>query len=315
MRRVNPYLRTRPFQSRRDVTVCVATMANNGTIFGAADRMLTRGTTQSEPKWAKIYNFAEPLPVTVMWAGNSAVFAEIMQFCINAATDKPEKIKRIQDYVDLFCNSVAAFTGKRAERAILTRLGLTMKDLTSSKVPTERAMRFVEQVTTYATLLDEDVAVIIAGHDDTGPHIWSTQNDVLSCHDVEGFAVIGSGADHADAQLRFAGFSRQATPQEALIMAWMAKRRADRVAPHVGRTTDLVMRAAGNQWMMIDQNWIKAFDGEYDKYLESEKEALRTAVDAVANVMAEKAGAFTQPALQPNQEEAPQSQPESTHDQ
>src|SRR2546423_1768424 len=98
-------------------------MGNNETIFGAADRLLTHGTTQSEPTLAKIYHFDGPPPVTVMWAGSAAVFGEVIQNGLDAA--KKSKPKSIQDIVDLYCNAFANYVGKRAERAILARLGIT----------------------------------------------------------------------------------------------------------------------------------------------------------------------------------------------
>lgn len=107
------------------MTVCVATMANNGVLVFAADRMLTRGVTQTEPNNAKIYHFDGPPPVTVMWAGASTVFAEVIQACIEATRKKPDRCKTISDYVSLYCDSFAEYLGKRAERTVLTRLGLT----------------------------------------------------------------------------------------------------------------------------------------------------------------------------------------------
>jgi hypothetical protein len=74
-----------------------------------------------------------PLPVTVMWAGASTIFAEVVQACLDASKADPSKYTKIAEYVDLYCNSFADMLGRRAERAVLKRLGLTRQALVSSK--------------------------------------------------------------------------------------------------------------------------------------------------------------------------------------
>jgi len=296
-------------------------VATDGSIFGAADRMLTRGVTQTEPPIAKIYHFEHPLPVTLMWAGNSSVFGEVLQDCTTMAVAHPDKYKSIQSYVDLWCNQFGGYIGKRAERAILTRLGLTRKDIVSSKVSYDHAKRLGQQIIDYCLFGEESVEVIITGHDaDGAAHIWTIHDSTPWNRDVEGFAAIGMGADHAYSQLQFAAYSRQATAPEALIMTYLAKRRAE-IAPGVGKTTDLFARESGKAWWPVPDGWVAAFGTEYEKFAQAERDALSTAVRSVAKAMFDIMAAAnvqtTQPA--PLADASPvaeqQSPPTSTHDQ
>jgi len=84
---------------------------------------------------------------------------------------------------------------------------------------------------------------IIAGMDETGPHIYSIDSDgVSSCNDSAGFAAIGIGARHAESQFMFQHFAPHWHIGPALILLYTAKRRAE-VAPGVGSETDMFLIA------------------------------------------------------------------------
>lgn len=293
------------------MTVCVATIAQDGAIFGAADRMLTRGETAAERPFTKIYHLETPVRASLMWAGDAAVFSEVLDGCVRDFTGKPEKYTTVKDCVDLYCNQFAGYMGERAERAILTRLGLTRRDLTTNKVTYDHARRLAQDIIDYYPPTHEPVTVIIAGHDSTGAHLWTVFDTIPSCHDVEGYAAIGLGARHAYSQLEFAGYSTKATPPEALVLAYMAKRRGE-AAPGVGKATDMFSRQAGQDHWEIPEAWLKIFRDEFEKLAEAERIVLRTTVKSVFGIMQQMA--IKQPEA-PSPGEAPQSPPESAHGQ
>ena len=121
------------------MTIGVATMASNGVIVCAADRMLTRGAAQTEPESPKIYHFNPGHPVTVMWAGSASVFAEVAQSYLARAKGAHPPHATVSDAVKSFCSCFAEYVGLRAEREILTKIGLTRADLVGSKVSYRRA--------------------------------------------------------------------------------------------------------------------------------------------------------------------------------
>ena len=271
------------------MTVCVATMGNNGTLFFAADRMLTREATQTEPDAKKIYNFDGPPPVTVMWAGSSTNFGEAVGDCLVEARKNPARYEFVKDYVELYCNCFSRLIGSRAERAVLAPLGLTRQTLASNRVTNDRANALIQLIMSFDLSEEDSVEVIIAGHDSEGAHIWSVRNQHPSCHDVEGFATIGIGAEHANSQLRFAGFTRNASAGYAAILAYLAKRRAE-IAPGVGRRTDLGMRGVDRLYLPFPDELIIDFDRERDAFAEAERAALATALKTTNALMFERFG-------------------------
>lgn len=286
------------------MTVCVATMANNGGLFCAADRMLTRGSTQTEPNQAKIYNFHEIPNITIMWAGSPAIFAEAIQALLTEAKRAPDKYQTVQSVVRLYCDCFSELVANRAERAILTPLGLDRGALVSNKVSNDRARYLVEMVSSYGLLDDESVETIFAGHDAMGAHIYKTHNSANWCHDIEGFAAIGIGAEHADSQARFAGFTRFAMPPEALMVAYLAKRRAE-LAPGVGRVTDMCMRWAKVEgtgvipYAALPTPWITALDQQtYTLFTKAERDALDGAIRDGASVIQQLTTPVTPPGNQ-----------------
>lgn len=259
------------------MTVGIATMANNGSIILAADRMVTRGTTQTEPSRSKIYWWNDPLPHAVVWSGSAAIFGEVIQeYRRFAGPADAKKYPTLQSLVQLYCNCFAELIGSRAEREVLTRLGLDRNSLVSSKVPTDRAMHLIRMVTEQTLAAEDDVQVIFAGQDPHGLHVWTILNQTPLNHDVEAFATIGVGGEHADAQLRFGGYTMSATPAEALMLAHFAKRRAE-TAPHVGKATDIAI-ATGNQFSYVPIEMIEALDEFYDAFVVAERAALSTAI-------------------------------------
>lgn len=163
----------------------------------------------------------------------------------------------------------------------------------------DRADKLIRLVTEYLPLGDEDVEVIIAGHDDGGAHIWAIHNDIARCHDVEGFACIGAGADHADSQLRFAGFTRNSGPQEALVLAYLAKRRAE-MAPGVGKMTDIHIRGTDLRAVPLLDNWMEKLQDEYRKFADAEQSALKGAIASATATVQSLADAPTLPPTAPS---------------
>jgi hypothetical protein len=81
------------------------------------------------------------------------------------------------------------------------------------------------------------VSLLIAGLDDSGPHIYLVEDDNIKCYDTYGYAAIGSGAFHARSQFINSNHSPADPAQTALYTVYLAKKRAE-AAPGVGEHTD-----------------------------------------------------------------------------
>ena len=267
------------------MTVCVAAMANNGLIVCAADRMLTRGVTESEPDAAKIYNVTHGFPLTVMWAGSAAVFGEVIQDYFVHVKQTPEKYQSVGACVDLYCKVFLAYLGNRAEREVLGRLGLTRRDLISNQVTDRRAGTLIDLVTSFDVPDEDYVESIFAGHDASGSHIWRTLNAKSYCQDIEGVAVIGTGASLALAQMQLMAHTPKADMLATIIGVYFAKRRAEG-AVGVGKATDMCIRVdASPTAFEVPQTDLAAFGESYEDYASNERQALANAIRSRTEMM------------------------------
>jgi hypothetical protein len=83
-----------------------------------------------------------------------------------------------------------------------------------------------------------DVAVIFAGVDKTGPHLYIANNGDVACVDQVGFAAVGAGSWHVNSQFMLAKHTRDSSAVKTLSLTYAAKKRAE-VAPGVGTGTDM----------------------------------------------------------------------------
>ena len=79
---------------------------------------------------------------------------------------------------------------------------------------------------------------IVAGIDDTGPHIWVVDSEETHCHDRNAFAAIGDGAARVELEFMLANHTRGKSFSETIHLTYIAKRRAE-IASGVGAETDM----------------------------------------------------------------------------
>jgi hypothetical protein len=233
-------------KSRRPMTVCIACICEHGLIVGASDRMLTSGDTEFEavPSSAgtSIINKFTPVSETVvaMLAGESGLQVEILKSVISFAAQKAAE-KNAQPSVKAILNTYIHFYDdikqQRAASSILAPLGLNPKTFISSQK--QLSDGFSETIA--RALIDfpmPPVETIIAGRDSEGSHLYKLFGNQWECCDLSGFAAIGSGARHAEAEFMSRGYSIAVPQEEALWLIYMAKRKSES-APGVGEATDM----------------------------------------------------------------------------
>lgn len=226
-------------RKKATVTVCVAAICNTGAVLGASDRMLTAGDVEFEPSQSKVRVLTSS--IAVMVAGDSSLQSEILQEVmkdINARIQSdPSNWWLVKDAAELYCRYYNEVRGKRTERAILAPLGLDRNTFISRQ--NEMSDALVRQVATELINFSmPDVAVIFAGTDPVGTHIYVCQGGNVECMDSVGFASIGIGRWHANSQFMFAQHDRSKSFPETLLLTYAAKKRAE-VSPGVGKGTDM----------------------------------------------------------------------------
>ena len=86
------------------------------------------------------------------------------------------------------------------------------------------------------------ISIILAGIDPDGAaHLWQSDGPKISCLDVQGFAVIGSGAFHAASRMMIAKWGPRMSQAEGLLHAYEAKKEADEIVGSVGLETDIMI--------------------------------------------------------------------------
>lgn len=222
------------------VTVCIAAICENDKIVvGASDRMLTAGDIQFEPQQSKLFPITTS--IVAMIAGDAAMQAEVLQEVRDEASRRidaePKNWLRVRDVAERHSHFFTEVRQKRAEKAILKPLGLDR--LTFITYQKDMNTDFIRQLATELLNFEvPEVSTIFAGIDETGPHLYVTRNENVTCQDSVGFASIGAGYWHADSQFMFAGHTRARPLAETLLLTYSAKKHAE-VAPGVGSGTDM----------------------------------------------------------------------------
>ena len=222
------------------VTVCIATYCigpDYPVIVGASDRMLTSDLHKSETRLSKIHQLTPNIVVLI--AGDVDTQGDI---CVRTHFAKP---KTVREAAEIYSAELAKHNRKQAERKILAPIGFTMRSFFEKQ--SQLSPEFVDDV--MRRIRDEraNVNTIICGTDNegsfagtnSGAHIYAVDDfGRISYKNSVGFAAIGDGAWHAQSQLMFAKYDPLWPFTRALLLTYIAKKRAE-ITPGVGVDTDL----------------------------------------------------------------------------
>jgi hypothetical protein len=227
------------------MTVCIAAICDSNTAILVADRMKTAGDIQFEPTEGPNVAVGKIIPMTnsiaVMTAGDAGFQAEMVTALkvevskrLKAAPDKWLLVKDVADmYVEIYSND----RRKRINNTLLGPFGLDTHTVISRQ--SEMSEYFIRNISNQiADFQMPDAALIVAGVDDSGVHVYRLYGADCDSADSVGFACIGSGARHAQTQFMAAGHHRQQPFIDTLMLSFVAKKRAE-AAPGVGKQTDM----------------------------------------------------------------------------
>jgi hypothetical protein len=234
------------------MTVCIASICGDGTIFGAADTMLTAGDVEFEPahlsppRFGKIANITSA--IAVMMAGDTAVHAEIMYSYVVPAVDawikkfSPQWMP-VEEAVNIYTEAWQKIRFKNAERDILRPLGFTYESFLKQQKETspEKLSHITKALAEYAL---EPTAAIITGvepslfENSTYSRLFAIHGAEAVCFDTIRFAAVGSGFRHAESHFMSARHGAGATVSATLFNTYCAKRKAE-IAPGVGSDTNM----------------------------------------------------------------------------
>lgn len=220
------------------MTVCIAAISGTA-IIGASDRLVTYGDTEYEQSEPKILQLASN--TVALTSGSPEAHVRIhsrVSTRLVGVTDPT-----VDQIAEFYAEEFALLRRQKAERKYLTPLGLT----TWSFLNNQTNLTAAALHTLMEHLAEEDLGseAIIAGVDQSGPHIYVVEDPgEATCYDMDGWAAIGSGFRHADQQFIRDKYHRKWAMDEAFLLTYLAKKRAD-ITPGVGPQTDMFFIGPG----------------------------------------------------------------------
>lgn len=244
----------RPTSPKADnMTVCVATIYDNGTgLFTASDRMLS-GTSQyesPEKKW-----FPISTSIGILFSNDDVSFQRgihnRLRTDIGARIDShPDRWVTVEEVAYAYEMHYTALRTHLAQQEVLAPFGLSLAEFT--KLDATKNPSLVQRL---ASRLEgfpvPYVSALVVGMDKEGPHpesnahIYKFDNfnnyaGRVVCEDAVGYAAIGSGSVHADSQLTHAAYGPSRSEADAFLLTYLAKKRGE-AAPGVGKATDILI--------------------------------------------------------------------------
>lgn len=248
-------------------------------MVGASDRMLSSSDIKFEPPQMKIFRITPKIVALV--AGDPSAQ---MSICTN--TERTLQIRQasgkakdtVEEAAQLYADAFTAYRREIAVTRYLKPLGLDAHEFIERQ--SEFRGDFVTEIMSNLQGHSLEAETIIAGVDEDGPHIYIVSDPGIAlCMDAIGFACIGSGKHHADAQFMLAHHTKQSPVHTALLQTYIAKKRAEG-SPTVGNWTDLFfINAEGFQ--LLHHDLVREFHDVYMRFDNRNKENTATAdIDA-----------------------------------
>lgn len=209
------------------MTVGVAAIAERGgVLLCGADRMFTKGDVTYEPKdHQKIYTLGDK--ILVLLAGNMVAQAELATAFVQHFGG--DNTRTVEEYARTYADLYEKRVQRIRERVVLGSRSLTMDSYlaNATRMPKSWSRQIDQELSGFELPADQSVELIFVGKDNTGANIFVVQNSTVSCHNMTGYAVIGSGYTVADSQFVFARHSPNTNAARAVYTLYRAKRMAE----------------------------------------------------------------------------------------
>ncbi len=230
------------------MTICIACTCEqdsknpkNGRVIAVSDRMITVDALMLEfehalPKLEEITQSS-----LVMLAGDALTPTDVLRDV--KSHSRKEKITDLRSLARLLSEVLAEHRKRLVEENVLGPRGFGSFEeyyQKASSLPSDLVRSLDQEIVSFEEVHEiAGVNVLLAGLDDTGPHLYLITNPgTATCFDAIGYHAIGSGDSQAIATISSYGYVDTFGSNTALYVAYDAKRKAER-APGVGRETDI----------------------------------------------------------------------------
>ena len=202
-------------------------------VVGAADRLVTFGDVEYEQPRPKILRLTSH--ISVLLSGYPEIHTEIIGRAYRRVSAIPNVT--VEAAATIYADEYAAVRRERAVKKHLVPLGLTLWSFTNNQ--TNVSAGLLGDLTEALRRENLHSRAIIVGVDQSGAHLYIVQDpgELVHC-DMVGWAAIGTGSRHADSQFIAEKYSLEWEFDEAILLTYLAKKKAD-LSPGVGLYTDL----------------------------------------------------------------------------
>lgn len=223
------------------MTICIAAISNNNKIIAITDKMVTLGggvATRYEisenNKAIKLTNKS-----IALFAGNVISANEILEIAKTKITTSSTKIV---DIANLMKDAYFEYWTKQLDNQLFRRYSLTLTTFMQSQKSLNDDL--VKQINEILAGTNLGVEILVAGVD-TSPHLFFIGNPgTINSLDAIGYALIGSGSQHAQLSLIESEYNAGISEQGGLYALLEAKKRAE-YDPGVGQLCDIVIIDSG----------------------------------------------------------------------
>jgi hypothetical protein len=230
-------------------------------------------------------------------AGSDALQAEIMQKI--GATIDPHKAEdlTVLSVVEQYETFYDQIKRTRIKHEILAPFGLDEASFISKQH--EMSDDFLRELTGRISAFQmPEVETIIAGIDksiggEISPHIYLIRKTIygssVQCRDAVGYAAIGSGAPHVEAQFMKSRFHGHFSLPKALLLTYLAKKRSE-IALGVGQETELFLigPTLAVNWSLKTALDNQALDAICKEVTDNEELATKAAIEKTLEYLKQK---------------------------
>lgn len=260
------------------MTICIAAIINGG-VVGAADRLLTTPAHSFDTKESKIHRLGDSSVVVMIAGDDMSLQWEILERMDDWKLQADGNVYAAVEQYQAIYHTV--ITQRIESAAQLPRWGLKLDQLLRGEhaLPDSVVEEVYQRVQSYSVPATE---TLIVGVDHRGPHIHRGENDSFQSMTKQGVAAIGSGAQHADSEFRFASHvTKSDAPnarQRALLLTYLAKKRAE-ASEFVGPETEMFMIPETGVYLDVGSTLIPLFAEVHEMKMLREQEAIEDAYE------------------------------------
>ncbi len=234
------------------MTVCIASICAWGggqIIVGAADRLVTYGDIEYEQPDPKIWQLASH--TIVMTSGSPEDHAIIADRTLARIRTMGVTNPTVGFIANIYAEEFANLRRERAARKYLAPQGLSIYTFLNSQTNlTSATANRLQELMEDARL---NSRAIVAGLDGAVASIYVIADPgEAALLNMVGWAAIGNGSRHADAQFIAEKYSPTWGFEDAILLTYLAKKRAD-VTPGVGPHTDVF-------WISTTEGYVRLPD-------------------------------------------------------